>query len=82
MYIHMNTMAKTIMVSNTVYEELKEKKEKQSFSELITRLLHANKEKTGSGLRSCYGLLAHDTEFITLEKSLKKDWKEWNKKYV
>ena len=78
----MYSMAKTIMVSNTVYDELKMKKAKRSFSELITDLLHSHKPKTGSDLRSCLGLLAHDTEFTVLEKTWKRGWKGWSKKYV
>ena len=82
MYIHIYTMAKTIMISNDVYEELKIKKEKRSFSGVITDLLHANKSKTGSNLRACLGLLRKDEEFKASEKARKEGWKAWNRRYV
>gem|GEM_PF-1577453 len=82
MYNHMNTMAKTIMVSNEAYEELKSRKAERSFSELIMDMLHAKKNKTGAGLKSCLGLLKKDKEFETIEKSLEKGWKGWSKKYA
>ncbi len=78
----MNSMAKTIMVSNEVYEQLKSRKEDRSFSELIIDLLNTKKNKTGFGLTSCLGLLKKDKETVTIEKSLEKGWKKWNKKYV
>jgi predicted CopG family antitoxin len=78
----MNIMAKTIMISNEAYEELKMRKAKRSFSELIIDLIHTKKSKTGKGLRSCLGLLKKDAEFEAIEKSLDRDWKGWNKKYA
>ncbi len=75
-------MARTIMVSNEVYDELKAKKAKRSFSEIITDLLHTNKNKTGKGLYACLGTLKKDKEFEAIEKSMKKGWKEWSKKYA
>lgn len=75
-------MAKTIMISNAVYEELKMRKSEKSFSELITDLLSSKKIKIGGGLRSCFGLLKNDKEFVAVEKSLERGWKGWNKKYV
>ncbi|MDP4012931.1 MAG: antitoxin VapB family protein [Candidatus Nanoarchaeia archaeon] len=75
-------MAKTIMVSNEVYGELKARKAKRSFSETITDLINSKKDKIGSNLRSCLGLLKKDKEFYEIEKALNKGWKEWNKKYA
>lgn len=78
----MYIMAKTIMVSNEVYEELKLRKEDRSFSELIVDLLQSNETKKGSGLQSCLGLLKLDKEVNNIEKTLKKGWKKWSKRYV
>ena len=39
MYIYMHTMAKTIMISNVLYEELKNAKKDKSFSETIKDLM-------------------------------------------
>ncbi|MBS3083977.1 hypothetical protein J4423_04185 [Candidatus Pacearchaeota archaeon] len=75
-------MAKTIMVSNEAYEELKSRKAERSFSEVIMNMLNAKKNKTGNGLKSCLGLLKKDKESEEIEKSLKEEWKKWNKKYV
>lgn len=78
----MNTMAKIIIVSNEVYEELKSRKEERSFSELIIDLLKRNDIKTGSGLKSCLGLLKNDKKTKVLEKFLEKGWKKWSKRYA
>ena len=82
MNIHIETMAKTIMISNEAYEELKAKKAERSFSTVIMDLLHAKNNKTGSGLRSCLGLFKKDKEDTTNEKVLKERWKAWNKRYA
>lgn len=74
-------MAKTIMVSNEVYRELKVRKAKRSFSELIMNML-SKKERTGSGLRACLGLLKEDAESKIIDKALKRGWKSWNKRYA
>ena len=37
--------------------------------------------KTHKGLKSCLGLLKKDKESRSIEKSLKKGWKTWNKRY-
>lgn len=78
----MNTMAKTIMVSNEAYEELKARKAERSFSEVILDMLHPKKNRTGAGLKSCLGLLKKDKESEAIEKSLKRGWKAWSKKYA
>jgi predicted CopG family antitoxin len=78
----MYTMAKTIMISNNIYNELKMRKKNRSFSELITDLLYVKKKRTGEGLKECIGLLKGDKEFAEIRKDLDKGWKKWNKKYV
>ena len=82
MYNHMNIMAKTVMISNEAYDALKMRKAKRSFSEVIIDLLHPEKNKTGIGLTSCLGLLKKDAEFEAIEKSLKRGWGDWSKKYA
>lgn len=72
-------MAKTIMVSNEAYEELKSRKAERSFSEVIIDMLHTKKNKTGSGLKSCLGLLKKDKETEVIGKLLEKGW---SKKYA
>ena len=75
-------MAKTIMISNEVYAELKSRKEERSFSDLIIDLLKKKDSRTGSGLQSCLGLLKKDKETQVVKKSLESGWKKWSKKYV
>ncbi len=82
MYIHIKTMAKTIMISNEVYGELKEKKANRSFSQLLKELLDTRKKKTGKDLQRCLGLLKKDKESDSITKSLEIGWKEWNKRYA
>ncbi len=81
MYIHMNTMAKTIMISNEIYKELKEIKGKNSFSEVLKSLIKKDNKK-GENLRDCLGLIKRDDEWEKIEKDLKKGWRNWGKKYV
>jgi len=77
-------MAKTIMISNEIYGELKKIKDSMSFTETIKNLLENKKEakKTGAGLRDCLGLLKRDKEWEEIEKELKRGWKRWDKRYV
>ena len=82
MYIHMYTMAKTIMVSNGVYEELKGVKRNRSFSELFQDLLSRDNTKKGMGLKSCLGILKRDKEWESIDKDIKGGWRGWSKKYV
>jgi len=69
------------MVSNEVYEELKERKANKSFSELFRELLHRRK-KTGKELYKCIGLLGKERNDKETKKAVEKGWKEWNKRYV
>ena len=78
----MKSMAKTIMISNEAYEELKSRKAGRSFSEVIIDMMHTKKNKTGSGLKSCMGLLKKDKKSEAREKSLEKGWKGWSKRYA
>lgn len=75
-------MAKTIMIANEVYNELKTLKRNKSFSEVLKELLHANTERKGSGLRRCFGILKKDKEWMDIERDLKKGWKSWTKRYA
>ena len=82
MYIDIHNMAKTIMVSNEVYEELKTIKNNRSFSETLKNLLDRNYVKLGFGLRECLGILNKDKEWKEIDINLKKRWQRWSKKYV
>ncbi len=84
MYIHMYTMAKTIMVSNYVYEKLRRIKDREdkSFSEVIVELVDEKKIKTGRGLKECFGILKGDKEYDRVMKEARKGWNRWNKRYA
>ncbi len=83
MYIYMYTMAKTIMISNLVYEELKHAKKDKSFSETIKDMMDKSKPKTGAGLRDCAGLLHKgDREYEKIIKELKPLYKKWTQRYA
>lgn len=76
-------MAKTIMVADKVYNELKKAKGKdKSFTEVIVEALEAvkSRRKTGEGLREVAGILEGDTEYGEVMKMSKKMWKEWDKR--
>ena len=76
-------MAKTIMIANTVYGELKEVKKDRSFSEVIKDLLEKSKPKTGAGLKDCMGLLnKDDKEYEKIMKDLKPLYKKWTQRYA
>ena len=78
-------MAKTIMIADRIYEELKKAKGKdKSFSEVIAEALEAAKKnrKTGEGLKEVAGILEGDTEYEEVKKYLKKKWKEWDRMYA
>lgn len=83
MYIHMNIMAKTIMISNEAYEKLKEIKERknESFTEVILECLDKPR-KTGIGLRECFGILKDDKEYDGIMKETRKRWNKWTKQYA
>jgi len=76
-------MAKTIMISNEVYNELKRIKNKNSFTETIYSLMEKTKRKTGAGLRECLVLLdKNDKEYDKIMKELKILYKRWTQKYA
>ena len=76
-------MAKTIMIANSVYEELKEIKKDRSFSETIKEMMDRSKPKTGAGLKECAGLLPkEDKEYEKIMKELKPLYKKWTQKYA
>lgn len=73
-------MAKTIMVSNAVYAELKKLKgNDKSFSDVIIESLEASKpKKTMGGLLKFAGVFKGDTEYDEAFKWLKKAQKITN----
>ena len=77
-------MAKTLMVSNEVYEELKKLKtpEDKSFSEVIIELVREKRQKTGYDLKKHFGVLKGDKEYDEIKKELKKGWSRWQKRYA
>jgi len=79
------TMAKTIMIADKVYEDLKKAKGKdKSFTDVIAEALEKAKprEKTIGGLLKFAGILEGDTEYDEIRKWSKKRWKEWQDKSV
>lgn len=76
-------MAKTIMISNDLYRELKIAKKDRSFSEVIRDLIETKKRKTGTGLRNCLGLLdKNDNEYEKTMKELRPLYKKWTRRYA
>jgi len=84
MYIHIQIMAKTIMVSNEAYNRLKVIKEKEdkSFSDVIINLIEAKKTKTLNDVKSLFGIFKDDKEYDNIIKEVKEYWKKWTKKYA
>lgn len=76
-------MAKTIMISNVAYEELRKlKEEDKSFSETIKDLIEIKKWKTGADLVKHVGVLKDDKEYDKIMKELKPLYKKWTKRYA
>ena len=75
-------MARNIMVSDKVYEDLKEAKGKdKSFSEVIAAALEGTKRKTlGELIRKHAGVLKGDTEYDDIMKWSKERWRKWRTK--
>ncbi len=69
------------MISNDLYNELKNIKGDRSFSELIKELLVV-KKGNGKEIAKFYGALKEDEEYNKINKSTKKKWGEWTKKYA
>jgi len=84
MYIHMYTMAKTIMVSNEAYEKLRKIKESypsMSYTEVIMNALE-NTKKTVGNLKEALLKLKLSKEDGKIEKEIKEGWARWMKKYA
>ena len=75
-------MAKTIMIADKVYEELKKMKGKdKSFTNVIAEALEGSKpKKTIAGVLKYAGILKGDTEYDEIRKWSKKRWEEWRKR--
>jgi len=84
MYIHMYIMAKTIMVSDNVYEKLKSIKEKEnkSYSDVIIELVNIKKMKKLKYLEKFFGILKEDKEYDRIMKEINKSWDRWTKRYA
>ena len=82
--MYMYIMAKTIMISNEIYSNLKKIKADRSFTETIKYLMEEKSyKKTGAGLRECLGLLKKDDkEYDKIMEELKPLYKKWTKRYV
>lgn len=73
-------MAKTIMISNEVYEELKRRKGEKSFTETINNLLSPPKKAASFRelIENCAGLLPEDDkEYDEILSESRKKWDEW-----
>ncbi len=79
-------MAKTLMISNELYEELSKIKGEKSFTEVIKNLMDSKRAKNKGILEDCFGIIkdtkSFDKETKEIEKDLKRGWKNWSKKYV
>lgn len=74
-------MAKTLMISNNIYEELKKVKGEKSFSEVINELL-SKRKSSGKDIAKYYGILKGDKEYDKIMKEVRKKWGEWTQKYA
>jgi len=76
-------MAKTIMISNEVYDELKDSKKNRSFSEAIKDLIETARLKTGADLVKHAGVLKKDdNEYDKIMKELRPLYGKWTKRYA
>ena len=75
-------MAKTIMIADKLYEELKRAKGvDKSFSEVIVEALEGTKRKTlGELIRKHAGVLKGDTEYDEIMKWSRERWRKWRTK--
>lgn len=83
MYIYIN-MAKTIMIADTVYADLKDIKEKEgkSYSEVLSEMIEHKKTKTVRDSMKHFGILKGDKEYDEVMKKAKNAWARWTKRYV
>ena len=70
-------MSKLINVSNEIYEKLSKLKGENSYSEVLRKLLEHKTNK--EAILSFVGKKGIDEKSII---ALKKEWKEWSKKYA
>lgn len=82
--MYMYNMAKTLMISNKVYEELKKIKDSRSFTDTIMNLIDRKElKKTGASLKECLGLLNKgDKEYNKIFRDLAPLYKKWTKRYA
>lgn len=76
-------MARTIMIADKIYEELKGLKGKnKSFTEVIAEALEASrpKKKLGAALKEVAGILEGDREYDEVMKWSKKMWNKWDRR--
>ncbi len=75
-------MAKTIMIADKLYAELKKiKGNDRSFSEVIAEALEASKpKKTMAGVLKFAGALKGDTEYDEIMKWSRERWRKWRTK--
>jgi len=75
-------MAKTIMISNDLYKELKDEKKDRSFSKTIKDFIEISKWKMGADLKKHVGILKDDKEYDKIMKELKPLYRKWTKRYA
>ncbi len=77
-------MAKTIMISNDAYANLKiiKEKENKSFSDVIIELVEHKKSKKLKDLAKYFGILKDDKEYDKIMKETRKNWTKWTKRYA
>ena len=74
-------MAKTIMIADRIYEELRKIKGKdKSFSDVIANALEAKPRKTIAGVLKYAGVLKGDTEYDEIMKWSRERWRKWRTK--
>ncbi|HIG98365.1 TPA: hypothetical protein HA231_03000 [Candidatus Woesearchaeota archaeon] len=75
-------MAKTIMIADRIYTELKKAKgNDKSFSEVIAEALETSKpKKTIAGVLKYVGILKGDKEYDEIKKWSRKRWEEWRQR--
>ena len=84
MYIHMYTMARTIMVSNETYEKLtkiKRTNPSMSYSDVIISPLD-NKKKTVGGLKEIINKIKLSKNDKKIDRDIKEGWSKWTKRYA
>ncbi|MFH1071904.1 MAG: antitoxin VapB family protein [Nanoarchaeota archaeon] len=75
-------MARTLMISNDVYDKLKKIKGENSFSEVIQKLLAGKRTDQFDRLKRHFGTFKGDKEFDKVMRDVRKEWKAWSRKYA